>query len=72
MWLFSRHLFTVELPLQQMCLERPPANYMGTAVIKKSRVEIQDGNYALETECENHAVANISKCHISLESEALL
>lgn len=45
---------------------------MGTAVVKKSQVEIQDGNYALGTECENHAVANMSKCHISLESEALL
>lgn len=44
---------------------------MGTAVIKKSQVEIQDGNYALETECENHTVAITSKCHISLESEAL-
>lgn len=55
-----------------MYLERPPANYMGTAAIKKSWVEIQDGNDALETECENHAVANMSKCHISLESEALL
>lgn len=55
-----------------MHLESSPDMDVRTAVIRKSQVQIQDGNYTFETEYESHAVTNLSKCHISLECEAPL